>query len=105
MGKIYSTVPEKLPIEIEMKYGGDTLHYLIKAGTRVKCMHCHRNVTINKNTVCRFLHPYDTRPKVRCKICSRLTDIAYYCNDESLVKIETWDAQFVKTTMEVTAND
>ena len=104
MGRIYPKLPVAFPIDIKIKSGGNTFAHQIKEGDRVKCWWCKAGITLNNDTVFRFNHKYDTNAKVECKICSRITDIIYYCNDTNLVKIGTWDAKYVKTQMEESIN-
>ena len=100
MGRIYPTLPVAFPIDINIKSGGNTFAHRLNNGDRVKCWWCGSGITLNNDTVFRFKHEYDTNAKVECKICSRMTDIVYYCNDSNRVKLDAWDSGFVKTKME-----
>lgn len=97
MGKIYPALPIEFPIDIKIKYGSSNFTYHIDKGDNVKCRFCGSEITLNNDTVFRYNHKYDHNEKVRCKICGKVSDIVYYCDNSNRVRIKSWDANYVKT--------
>ena len=100
MGKHYSKLPIEFPIEIKIKYMSDTYAHRLNEGDVVKCWWCGKGITLDNDTVFRFLHKYDTNAKVQCYGCGKITDAVYYCNDSNKIGVTPWDAKFVRTKME-----
>lgn len=97
MGRIYQTLPVAFPIVIKIKSGDNTFTHCICEGEHVTCRFCGSGITLNNDTVFRYNHKYDHNAKVRCKICSKVSDIVYYCDNSNRVRIDSWDANYVKT--------
>ena len=94
---LYSEVPVVFPVDITVKGTGNTFYHRFNEGDQVECWWCKAKITLNQQTVFRYLHPIDGNARVRCKICSNVTDIVYYANSDNRIKLKTWDSEHVKT--------
>ena len=97
MGRIYSSYPITLPVNVTIKMPGGTERHLLKEGEEVVCRLCGAKFCLDNDAVFRFRHKYDDGVKVQCPHCGKVVDIAYYVNESNRVKLTTWDSKFVKT--------
>jgi DNA-directed RNA polymerase subunit RPC12/RpoP len=95
--KLYSEIPVAFPINLEMTLRGNTYRHRFNEGDIVKCIWCDSEIELGEDTVFKYRHPIDVNPRVSCKYCGNVADIAYYANHKNLVKVRTWDAEHVKT--------
>ena len=95
--KLYSEIPIAFPINLEMTLRGNTYKHRFNEGDIVKCIWCDSEIELGEDTVFKYRHPIDVNPRVSCKYCGNVADIAYYANHKNLVKVRTWDADHVKT--------
>ena len=95
--KLYSEIPVAFPINLEMTLRGNTYKHRFNEGDIVKCIWCDSEIELGEDTVFKYRHPIDVNPRVSCKYCGNVADIAYYANHKNLVKVRTWDADHVKT--------
>ena len=95
--KLYSEIPVEFPIDQRIVRRGNVMHHEFNEGDTVKCVWCGESITLDSNTVFRYRHPIDVNPRVSCKSCGNVADIAYYCNKDNRVRIKPWDADHVKT--------
>jgi len=95
--KLYSEIPVAFPINLEMTLRGNTYRHRFNEGDIVKCIWCDSEIELGEDTVFKYRHPIDVNPRVSCKYCGNVADIAYYANHKNLVKVRTWDADHVKT--------
>ena len=94
---LYSEIPVAFPINLEMTLRGNTYRHRFNEGDIVKCIWCDSEIELGEDTVFKYRHPIDVNPRVSCKYCGNVADIAYYANHKNLVKVRTWDADHVKT--------
>ena len=95
--KLYSEFPVAFPVEVKMNLRGNTYHHRFNKGDTVKCIWCGEDIELGMDTVFKYLHPIDVNPRVSCKGCGNVADIAYYANRQNRVGVRTWDADHVKT--------
>ena len=95
--KLYSEIPVAFPINLEMTLRGNTYRHRFNEGDIVKCIWCDSEIELGEDTVFKYRHPIDVNPRVSCKYCGNVADIAYYANHKNLVKVRTWYADHVKT--------
>ena len=95
--KLYSEIPVAFPINLEITLRGNTYRHRFNEGDIVKCIWCDSEIELGEDTVFKYRHPIDVNPRVSCKYCGNVADIAYYANHKNLVKVRTWDADHVKT--------
>ena len=95
--KLYSEIPVAFPINLEMTLRGNTYRHRFNEGDIVKCIWCDSEIELGEDTVFKYRHPIDVNPRVSCKYCGNVADIAYYANRQNRVKVRTWDAEHVKT--------
>lgn len=95
--KKYHRFPAELPIELTIKNRGNTHRHVLQNGDTVNCIFCGRPITLDWETVFRYVHPYDDNRKIFCPECERTADAVYYASDKNRISLETWDTKFNKT--------